>query len=184
MTLGGEPLPLLFVRADQVNAILPFELGNRAAEDLPLIVERTDTRALSTAQRIVVSGTRPGVFTQSGAGTGPGAVLDASYRLVDVNNPAAAGEAIVVSPPAWGRPIRRSRRYAAAPVDPLAVAAEPIRVTIGGQEAQVLFAGLSPGFAGLFQVNVIVPAGTSPGAAEVVIYAAGQPSQTTTVALR
>jgi uncharacterized protein (TIGR03437 family) len=37
------------------------------------------------------------------------------------------------------------------------------QVTIGGLPAQVAFSGLSPGFAGLYQVNAIVPAGVSPG---------------------
>ena len=45
----------------------------------------------------------------------------------------------------------------------------PVRVTIGGVEVQVLYAGVSPGFAGLFQVSFIVPPGLSVGAHPVVI---------------
>jgi uncharacterized protein (TIGR03437 family) len=36
-------------------------------------------------------------------------------------------------------------------------------VTIGGQVAQVLFSGLAPGYAGLYQVNVQVPSTIAPG---------------------
>ncbi|MBI1352887.1 MAG: hypothetical protein GC160_00975 [Acidobacteria bacterium] len=185
ITLAGEALPLLFVREDQVNAILPFELGDRAAEDLPLIVQRTDTQALSTAQKVVVSATRPGVFTQSGGGTGPGAILDASYKLVNADNAAKAGDAIVVFATGLGPTNPPVPTGAAAPsTAPFAEAAAEIRVTIGGLDAPVLFAGLSPGFAGLFQVNALVPDGVEAGEAELVIYADGQPSQTTTVAVR
>jgi uncharacterized protein (TIGR03437 family) len=39
----------------------------------------------------------------------------------------------------------------------------PVTVTIGGQTAQPSFAGLTPGFAGLYQVNVQIPNGVMPG---------------------
>jgi uncharacterized protein (TIGR03437 family) len=38
--------------------------------------------------------------------------------------------------------------------------ANPITVTLGSVPARVLFSGLAPGFAGLYQVNFEVPAGT------------------------
>lgn len=42
-------------------------------------------------------------------------------------------------------------------------------VTIGGAAAQVLFSGLAPGYAGLYQVNVVVPGSAPPGDAIQVL---------------
>ncbi len=58
-------------------------------------------------------------------------------------------------------------------------------VTIGGQPAAVSFAGLAPGFVGVYQVNAQVPAGITPGdALPVVVTQGGFRSNTATVAVR
>ena len=47
------------------------------------------------------------------------------------------------------------------------------------------FAGLTPGFTGLYQVNLVVPSGVAPGAAEpVVLNEAGQSSVQVTIGVR
>jgi uncharacterized protein (TIGR03437 family) len=49
----------------------------------------------------------------------------------------------------------------AAPLDTLSYAEATVTATIGGMPAQVLFAGLAPGFAGLGQVNAVIPDGAA-----------------------
>ena len=51
----------------------------------------------------------------------------------------------------------------AAPAQPLSIINSPVVVTIGSKNAVVTYQGLAPGFAGLAQINVIVPAGLPPG---------------------
>ena len=51
----------------------------------------------------------------------------------------------------------------ASPASPPARAVQTPRLQIGGRDAPVTFAGLAPGFAGVYQVNAVVPAGVAPG---------------------
>jgi len=60
-----------------------------------------------------------------------------------------------------------------------------VSVTIGGKPALLQFAGLSPGFVGLYQVNVQLPAGVTPGnATPVIVTTANLNSNTATIAVQ
>jgi hypothetical protein len=60
-----------------------------------------------------------------------------------------------------------------------------VKVTIGGLEAQVQFAGSTPGLAGLYQVNAVVSQGVTPGnEVPVVLTVAGQQSPPVTMAVK
>jgi uncharacterized protein (TIGR03437 family) len=67
-----------------------------------------------------------------------------------------------------------------APSDPnhLAQTTNPPVITIGGQTAQIQFAGLAPGFVGLYQVNAYIPSGLSAGNQPITIAIGGKTSPT------
>jgi uncharacterized protein (TIGR03437 family) len=57
-----------------------------------------------------------------------------------------------------------------------------VTCTIGGQNAQVLYAGAAPGFQGLDQVNVALPAGFNQhGTVNVIITVDSQAANTVTL---
>ena len=60
----------------------------------------------------------------------------------------------------------------------------PVQVSIGGTPAEVFYAGVTPGFAGLYQINAQVPPGTPSGAQPVVVTQNGVASNAVTVAIQ
>jgi uncharacterized protein (TIGR03437 family) len=154
LLFNGTPASVLYAGSNQMNAIVPFGLDVTA----PITVE------LRNGGQTVSKGTLPGatvspaVFTQSGTGSGPGAILNQDYSVNSVSNPAAPGTIIMiygtgfgaVNPPAVDGVVASG---AAATV-------LPVTASIGGVSAPVVYAGAAPGLvAGVAQINVTVPQG-------------------------
>jgi uncharacterized protein (TIGR03437 family) len=180
-TLGGYDVPLFYADGGQVNAQVPFEVAPGVAT---LVVTGKDSAGAPGSVTIVSA--QPGVFTVSQSGTGQGVVLDALNNLVDSSHAVKAGEVVVIYATGLGATSPAVATGQAAPaVPPLALVTTPVKVTIGGVDATVEFAGLAPGFVGLYQVNARVPAGVMAGnAVPLVLTQNGVPSNTVTIAVR
>jgi uncharacterized protein (TIGR03437 family) len=107
--------------------------------------------------------------------------------------PAAPGDGIQIYVTGLGRatpngnPVGNQLRtgdVAPANGNPLYRTVETPRVTIRGIEANVLFSGVAPGFAGLYQINVTIPAGVASGNDVPLTVAIGDASDTATIAVR
>ena len=183
MILGGRPLPILFSREDQVNAVLPFEVGDRLNESLPLLALRTDAASLAVPEPVLVTAARPGVFTQNRSGSGLGSIQNTNFQIVVPARPVKAGDAIIIYSTGLGAVFPEVASGDPAPASPLARMVEDVTVTVGGRSARVLFAGLTPHLTSLYQVNAVVPAGTPSGEAELVVSIAGQASPVVTLAV-
>jgi uncharacterized protein (TIGR03437 family) len=181
LQVGGYDVPLFYSSGGQINAQLPFELPVNTRPQL--IVKGADF--VTVPETITVAAARPGIFTTTQDGKGQGVIVDVNNRLVDASNPAQAGDIVVVYCTGLGATNPAVRSGEAAPASPLANVATPVQVTIGGQPATVQFAGLTPNFVGLYQVNVQIPGGVTLGSSvPLVISQDGVPSNTVTLALR
>jgi uncharacterized protein (TIGR03437 family) len=110
-----------------------------------------------------VSAIAPAIFTFQVGSLAQAAVLHAGTGvLVDSEHPAKAGNVIEI----YGTGLGSTEPFVAAgapsPSPPARTSARP-QVFIGNQSAEVVFSGLAPGLAGVYQVNVIVPSGMRPG---------------------
>jgi uncharacterized protein (TIGR03437 family) len=163
VSIAGRQLPLLYAGPDQVNAMIPYDLPINATHQL--VVQRGT--AISIPQPVSVLSSQSGVFTKDLTGRGAGIIVrvtaDGAQSVVASDNPTHASEVLVIYCAGLGDVDPRQLAGAQATFSPLSQTIDPVKVTIGGIDAPIFFAGLTPGFTGLYQVNASVPAGIAPG---------------------
>ena len=160
LLIGGIPAPLLYVSQSQINAIVPYEIAGRQL----VTVQALGGGASSPVWGVPVAATVPGIFTTDSSGQGPGAILNQDNSVNTPSNPAAVGSVIQIYATGEGQtnPSGKTGSIASGENAPVL----PVSVSIGGINAPVTYAGTAPtSVEGLFQINAIVPAGTTPGAA-------------------
>jgi minor extracellular serine protease Vpr len=162
-----------FVSPGQVNVWVPWELAGQSSVQMKVGI---DEGFYGNVVTIPLQSTAPGFFLNGNVAI----AQDQNYNLISASNPAVPGQAIVLYCNGLG-PVN-PQPASGAPASGTSISnttTTPV-VTIGGQSAQVIFSGLSPGFVGLYQVNVYVPSGLSAGNQPITIAIGGQtsPSQT------
>jgi uncharacterized protein (TIGR03437 family) len=179
VTFNGTPAPLLYASSFVMAAVVPFEAASANQTDVQVIGGGTP----SAIQTFNVAASAPGIFTDDSSGSGQAAVLNQDYSLNSDANPAAAESVIVVYATGGGQVNPPDSTGSTA--EGVAQVTAAVTATIGGQPAQVLYAGHAPGeVAGVMQVNLQVPDGVT-GDVQVILNVGGSLSQTTaTVAVQ
>jgi uncharacterized protein (TIGR03437 family) len=176
--LGDMQLPLFFTSAGQVNAVVPY--GATVNTNLQLLVQRDNTYA--TPVYVDIAATQPAVlqYEQQQA-----IAVDVKGNLIGPTNPAHAGDVLVMYCLGLGAVTPAVADGAAAPSNPPANTVNPVTVTVGTQTANVLFAGLTPTLAGLYQIDFYVPQGTPAGdQVPVTLSTGGQTSAAVNLSVR
>jgi len=172
VSFSGYLAPLTYVSSTQINAIVPYELaGNKGP-----FVEVTFAGQTSNEPSLQLATSAPGLFTINGSGSGPGAILNQNYSVNTQTNPAAVGSVVQIymtgegltNPAQATGSVTTVNASGIGPVTPAPQLA--VSVLIGGQPAQLQFAGEAPNFvAGVLQVNAYIPATASAGANSITV---------------
>jgi uncharacterized protein (TIGR03437 family) len=154
----------------------PFQLNGQVPPDLaPGSYFLTVQSAWGTvSQPVTVSQTAPGVFvvaTEAGNRT-VGAVINQDGTLNDLGTPARRGDVLTVYCTNLGTVQAQGDLF---------VATNPVTAVLNTTELPVQYAGLTPGFVGLYQVNVPIPGATVPGANLALAIKAGNVASNTVI---
>jgi uncharacterized protein (TIGR03437 family) len=122
----------------------------------------------------VVAAVAPAIFLLGGAGVG--AILNQDYSLNTPLTPLLRGQVLQVFATGLGATARQGQ---------YSVVATVVTAVVNGSELPVSFAGLAPGFVGLYQINIPIPAATPPGSGILLtLKQGGQVSNAVEIALQ
>ncbi|HMD71822.1 MAG TPA: SBBP repeat-containing protein [Bryobacteraceae bacterium] len=186
VSFDGQAAPLFFVRNDQINVQVPYEVAGKSATSIVV----TYNGAPSAAVSVPVTAVSPGIFQYNGRTLVLNAVAGA---IVDGGNPASRGDYVILfgtGPGLVDPPVPTGKPATASPYN---LVRSP-QAQIGGRVVPVAFAGMTPGFTGLMQINLQVPA-DAPTGSDVPLqlsvngilaqaYLGGAPTAALTVALK
>jgi uncharacterized protein (TIGR03437 family) len=152
VTINGIEAPLLLVSPEQINGQIPFEVKPGKAQ----IVVRSEGLS-SDPVEVDIGSTAPAIFVTDSRIL----VVDSlNWSIVSPESPARPGQYLTAYMTGQGEVDNPVESGDAAPVDGrLSRPLSPARIVVGGVPAEVLFVGLAPGFAGISQVNFVVPDG-------------------------
>jgi len=174
VAVNGKMAAVYYISPTQLNVQAP---ADDAVGPVPVQVTTAQGTATTTAQMQAFA---PGLFLFDRENRRYAAAQHAvDYSLVGKvglypgSTPAKPGEIVILYGTGFGptNPPLPTGRVITEP----ARLANPVQVSIGGLQAEVLWAGLSA--AGLYQFNVKVPDALSDGDAAVVVEVAGLPAQ-------
>jgi uncharacterized protein (TIGR03437 family) len=182
---GPIEVPLLFVSPGQINFQVPWELTG-LSNIQGAVLARGEVGGPVDIQLPAFS---PSVFPFGSTGVGPAVAFNGTTGTVAQPNGTAPGfqhagirpgEVLTVFVGGLGRVIPTVATGNNSVIDRTTVlrtTVETVRLRIGGVEQLVQFAGLTPEFVGVYQVNAIIAPNTPSGIQDMVVTVGGALSQ-------
>lgn len=175
------PAPLLYLSPGQINFQMPYEAAGLTMVRLQVVKDGFASNEIGVA----VTDAAPGIFPTIGQAS---AVTNADGSINAPENRAAAGAILTAYFTGAGVVQPEISSGQAAPAEPLSFPAGPLRARLSTQlferSIEVVGAAQSPGFVGLTQLSVRLPADLEPGEYLLQITVAGRRSNTVRIWVR
>jgi len=168
--INGIAAPINFVSPTQINVVVPFETTQAVAQ-----IQVTNNSVPSNTVTQFVGTSSAGVFTYDpagGIGEADAQDVTAGYSTVGPSNPAQIGDTIALYLAGLGTLTTSVTDGAAGPSSTTTTNTPLVYIDDSSgieTQATVLYSGLAPGFAGLYQINFTVPTGVASGPAALEI---------------
>jgi uncharacterized protein (TIGR03437 family) len=159
--INGVAAPIFYVSPTQVSVIVPYATSPGSIAQVEVINNGVESNVVTqfTGQTSI------GVFTNNpSGGLGYAAAVRPDGSIISNSNPAQTGETEAVFVAGMGAVSNQPVDGTAAPGSPLSNTIEVPQVYLldsagNFAPATVVFSGLAPGLAGLYQINFTVPSG-------------------------
>jgi uncharacterized protein (TIGR03437 family) len=163
------PGRLVYVSPNQINLQVPWELQGQTSAQVKVTLYED---SFGTVVTVPLADAAPGIIENSGIA----AALDGNFKIVTTANPVKRGQSVSLYVNGLG-PVNNQPVSGESVVGANSTTKTTPVVTIGGQQAQVTFSGLAPGFPGLYQINCVVPSGITAGTAPITVAVGGAVSK-------
>ena len=180
---GTQAAAITAVGPGQINVVAPQSFLS-SQTTIPVRVQVDAT--LSAAVQVPVVGAAPGLATVGATGTGQGAILNEDGSPNSASHPAPRGSVISLFGTGEGLDSQQLPFGGLVISTPYPFAEQTVDVTIGGQPAEVPYAGSAPSLVqGVLQINVRIPEQATTGTVPVELTIGGvESTQTVTVAVQ
>lgn len=169
--VNGVAAPIYYVSPTQISVIVPYITATHEVAQIFVVNNNVSSNLVSQFTGL----TSVGAFTYNPeGGLGYAAALHPDNSVISAASPAQSGETVAVYLTGMGAVSLPVSDGEPAPSSPLSVTTSTPLVFLldssgNYEQATVKFSGLAPGYAGLYQINFIVPAGLVSGNATLEI---------------
>ena len=188
VTFNNIPAPLVFVSSTQINAQLPWNTMPAGQLTGTANIVVTANGVASAPRPVSIAPFSPGVYAVNNLAIAinPDGTLAQPAGAIQgiASRPAKAGDYVIILGTGLGA-LDSEIANGHNSTDKLRNVVTPPQVLVKGMAAQILFAGISPDFVGVYQVNAFVPAAAGAGNAHPLQWQVGgvtSPATTTMAA--